>query len=65
MRRTHDQINWARPSADDLDYLRGLSAEEFKALYREMLDAAAKTGATADTMEDIWKEALRRASSAA
>jgi hypothetical protein len=64
-KRTHDQINWARPSADDLDYLRSLSAEEFKALYREMLEAAASSGATADTVEDIWKEALKRATSAA
>lgn len=60
--RTHDQINWAQPSADDIAYLQSISAEEHKRLLRDMLDAAAASGETSDRMEDIWREAVRRAS---
>jgi hypothetical protein len=61
-KRTYDQINWVRPSAEDIVYLQSISAEEHKRLLRDMLDAAAASGETSDTMEDIWREAVRRAS---
>ena len=65
IKRTHVDINWARPSADDLAYLRALPADEFRRLYRDMLKAAAASATTSESIEDIWKEALKRAASAA
>jgi len=61
----HSDINWAQPSADDLAYLKSLPASEFRALYRDMLEAAGGSKTSAKTIDDIWKEALKRASSAA
>lgn len=61
-KKTHEKINWAAPSEEDIAYLRSLSREEHKQLLRDMLDAASQSGTSSYSMEDIWREALRRAS---
>jgi len=52
--------SWAAPTADDIAVFKSLTEAQRAELVRREVQKGIESGVSDKTMEDVWREALRR-----